>query len=214
MTELILLGSGGHARSVLAALSRQGAPVRGYLAPEPGRLSAHLAHLGDDDALERMDPAQVRVVNGLGSAGSTRARRALYERVRSLGFDFASVIHPHAFVDPGASLGEGVQVLAGAVVNVGAVIADDVIINSSAVVEHDTVIGAHSHVSPGAVIAGGVDVGEGVHLGLGARVIQGIRIGAESIVGAGAVVVRDVPVRTVVVGVPARKIRSAGQESA
>lgn len=214
MTELILLGGGGHARSVLAALARQGATVRGYLAPAPGSLSAELAHLGDDDALEQMDPSRVRVVSGLGSAGSTDARRALYERVRSQGFDFASVIHPRAFVDPGARLGEGVQVLAGAVVNVGAVIADDVIVNSGAVVEHDAVIGAHSHVSPGAVIAGGVNVGEGVHLGLGARVIQGVRIGAESLVGAGAVVVRDVPARTVVVGVPARKVRSVGQESA
>lgn len=213
MAELILLGGGGHARSVLAALARQGALVRGYLAPAPGDLSRQLEHLGDDDALEQMDPVEVRVVNGLGSAGSTRARSALYERVTSRGFAFASVIHPHAFVDPGARLGEGVQVLAGAIVNVGAVIADDVIVNSGAVVEHDAVIGAHSHVSPGAVVAGGADVGEGVHLGLGARVIQGIRIGAESIVGAGAVVVRDVPARTVVVGVPARTLRSVGQES-
>lgn len=213
MTELILLGGAGHARSVLAALMEQGIDVRGYLAPEEGTLSAQIARLGDDDALDGMDPARVRVINGLGSIGSTRARRALFERVSAQGFRFAAVRHSRAFVDPSVQLGEGAQVLAGAVVNAGAVLGANVIINSGAVVEHDAVIGAHTHVSPGAVLAGGVHLGEGVHIGLGARVIQGIRVDSASIVGAGAVVIRDVPACTVVVGMPARVLRSAGQES-
>ena len=211
MTELILLGGGGHARSVLAALAQASIAVRGYLAPAPGPLSAHLAHLGDDDALTDFDPAQTQVVSGLGSAGSTRRRRELFERVSGTGFRFASVMHPRSFVDPAAQLGEGVHVLAGAVVNAGAIVGDDVIINSGAIVEHDAVIGSHSHITPGAVIAGAVRLGDGVHLGLGARVIQGIRIGSESIVGAGAVVIRDVEANSTVVGVPARLLSAQAQ---
>ena len=44
---------------------------------------------------------------------------------------------------------------------------------------------------------------------LGARVIvmNGVTIGRDSVVGAGSVVTRDVAPRTVVAGVPARKIR-------
>jgi acetyltransferase-like isoleucine patch superfamily enzyme len=44
-------------------------------------------------------------------------------------------------------------------------------------------------------------------VGLGASVKDRIHIGDEAIVGAGAVVVRDAPARTVVVGVPARFVR-------
>jgi UDP-perosamine 4-acetyltransferase len=51
-----------------------------------------------------------------------------------------------------------------------------------------------------------VRVGAGAHIGAGATVRQGIAIGEQAIVGAGAVVVKDVPPNTVVVGVPARPI--------
>ncbi|MEJ1087387.1 acetyltransferase [Microbacterium sp. Mu-80] len=211
MTELILLGGGGHARSVLAALRAQGQSVRGYLAPDRGDLGADCPYLGDDDVLATMDAAEVLFVNGLGSAASTAARRALYERAVVRGFRAAGVVHPRAFVDPAARLGAGVQVLAGAFVNAGAVVAENVLINSGAIVEHDVTVSAHAHISPGAVIAGGAHIGEGAHVGLGARVIQGIIIGSGSVIGAGAVVIDDIPAGSVVVGVPATAIGVQGK---
>ncbi|UJP11492.1 acetyltransferase [Microbacterium sp. KUDC0406] len=208
MAELVLLGGGGHARSILAALRAEGRPVRGHLAPQPGDLGEACPYLGDDDVLSTFDPEEVLFVNALGSTSSTAVRRVLYERAVALGFRAARVVHPRAFVDSGARLAEGVQVLAGAIVNVGAVVEENVLINSGSVVEHDALIGAHSHVSPGAIIAGGTRIGAGAHVGLGARVIQGVTVGSGSVVGAGAVVIDDVPSGAVVVGVPAREIGS------
>lgn len=214
MTDLILLGGGGHARSVLAALRAQGLTVRGHLAPQPGELGDDCPHLGGDDLLGTLDRDDVLFVNGLGSTASTAARRALYERAAAQGFRAAQVIHPRAVVDPGAQLGDGVQVLAGALVNVGAVVGENALINSGAIVEHDVTVGAHSHVSPGAVLAGGVRIAQGAHVGLGARVIQGVTVGSGSVIGAGAVVIEDVPAQSVVVGVPARTIGSGKRGSA
>ena len=53
-------------------------------------------------------------------------------------------------------------------------------------------------------MSGLVIVGEGTHIGTGASVIQSVKIGKFSIVGAGSVIIKDVPDRIKVVGVPAK----------
>ena len=51
-------------------------------------------------------------------------------------------------------------------------------------------------------------------IGIGATILDGVRVGAGSIVGAGAVVNKDVPPRSLVVGVPAKILREVSQVEA
>jgi acetyltransferase-like isoleucine patch superfamily enzyme len=51
-----------------------------------------------------------------------------------------------------------------------------------------------------------IEIGTNVWIGRGATVLAGVRIGDNAVIGANAVVTRDVPAATVVVGVPARPI--------
>lgn len=48
----------------------------------------------------------------------------------------------------------------------------------------------------------------GCLVGIGAIVLDGVRVGAGSIIGAGAVVTKDVPPRSLVMGVPGKVVRS------
>ncbi|MBW4656145.1 MAG: gamma carbonic anhydrase family protein [Kaiparowitsia implicata GSE-PSE-MK54-09C] len=54
----------------------------------------------------------------------------------------------------------------------------------------------------------------GCLIGIGAIVLDGVRVGAGSIVGAGAVVTKDVPARSLVLGVPGKVVRSLSLDEA
>lgn len=75
-------------------------------------------------------------------------------------------------------------------------------------------IGRNVFIGPGAVIGGrsqeiGVPVVEDdVYIAAGAKVLGNIRIGSGSVVGANAVVIKSVPARSAVAGVPSRIIKS------
>ncbi len=205
----ILLGGGGHGGVLAELLLADGQPVTGYTAPvDRGPLRGDIPYLGDDDWLASQDPASWLLVNAVGSTGDTRLRRALFERFSALGFAFATLCHPSAWLSPSARMAPGVQLLPGALVNSGAELCENVLINSRAVIEHDCCIGAHTHIASGAVLCGGCRIGEDIHIGAGAVLIQGIEVGDGAIVAAGAVVTRNVEPLTLVAGVPATVKRS------
>lgn len=83
------------------------------------------------------------------------------------------------------------------------------------VVHHDCVIGSNCTIAQGVTLGGGRGgpgehgtgvpvLGDGVGVGAGAKVLGPVHLGDNCVVGANAVVTRDVPANTVVVGVPAR----------
>ncbi len=203
----ILVGGGGHARVLLELLRLREQHVLGVTEQDLSSFTglADLPTLGGDDIILGHPPDSVLLVNCLGSVASTRARRQLYERFSDLGYRFATLVHPSAWVSPSAVLGQGAQVMAGAIIQVGVVIGDNVIINTGAIVDHDSAVGGHAHICPGVVLSGGVEVGVGAHVGVGARVIQGLGIGSNALVAAGAVVIRDVTDGATVQGIPARE---------
>ena len=79
------------------------------------------------------------------------------------------------------------------------------IINNKCIIEHETVIHNHTHISPGCIIGGRVKIGNRVFLGLGTKVLNKIVIADDCIVGAGSVVTQNLESPGVYVGTPAKK---------
>lgn len=131
-----------------------------------------------------------------------------------------------AFVAPNATVIGRVQLGAGASIWYGAVVRGDVerIEIGAATNIQD---GAILHCDPGepTILEACVTVGhravvhsayveQGSLIGIGAVVLDGVRIGSGSIVGAGAIVTKDVPPLSLVLGVPAKRLRSLSSEEA
>jgi UDP-perosamine 4-acetyltransferase len=206
-TQYLIIGSGGHARVLLDTLRCLGLPVAACSDNNPDRVGQTVGGVPiiAETGLASGFPTQTTMlVNSVGGVKDMTPRRKVFEHFKSLGYRFATLVHPTAFVAADVLLEEGVQVMAGAMVITGARIGANSIINTRASVDHDCVIGAHCHLAPGTTLSGTVTVGDDCLLGTGASVIQGIRIGERCIIGAGAAVVRDIPAGVTATGVPAR----------
>jgi len=207
--KLVVVGAGGHAGVLIAALKRAGTPPFGCVDPDPSKWGQSLLGvpvLGGDEQLDELRRREeLQLVNAVGYTRDPAARRGIWERFRGA-YRFAVVRDPTGLVDDSAVLCEGAQVLAGAIVQTGARIGENAIINTGAQVDHDCRIGAHAHVAPGAVLSGDVKVGDSTLIGAGAVIRQGVCIGRGAVIGMGAVVIRDVADGMRVAGVPARSM--------
>lgn len=207
--SVVVLGAGGHARVVVAAVLASGRKVAAIAAPEGAEELARrvgVPVITDDGAVLDLDAATVDLVVGVGTVSPSPHRRHIFERFRGAGFRFATVVHPAAIVDADVFLGEGTVVMAGAIIQAGCRLGDNVIVNTGAVVEHDCLVGDHVHLASGCVVAGGVQIGAGAVIGAGATVIQSLSIGTGALVAAAAAVVRDIEPDARVGGVPARPL--------
>ncbi|HZU86776.1 MAG TPA: NeuD/PglB/VioB family sugar acetyltransferase [Anaerolineaceae bacterium] len=197
--RIFILGGGGHAKMCLDILAQTGEfEVVGIL---DGGLAASsqvlgVPVLGADNAEEmaRLYEQGVHLaVNGVGAAGNHPYRSEVYARLRQAGFSLPNLIHPCAVVEPSATLGEGNQIMAGAVVGSDVHIGNNCIVNSNAVISHDSHLADNVHIAPGALLAGNVQVGADTLVGMGVTLFLGLRIGSRVIIANGLNVFKDVP---------------------
>jgi len=200
-TEFVVIGGGGHAKVVIAAIESTGDRVVGVLDDNASLWGGTLlGHTVMGPVSQALIPAGARAVLAI---GANRGRALLADRLQ---LPWGTVVHASAVVHPSVVLGEGTVVFAGAVIQPETRIGAHAIINTAASVDHDGVIGAFVHIAPGAHLAGLVTAGDGALLGVGVAVIPQITIGAWSTVGAGSAVVRNVEAGITVAGCPARPV--------
>lgn len=131
----------------------------------------------------------------VGDQAHVRERATLGER---------TVVGRGSAVDNDVTLGSRVKVQSGCYLTARTVVEDDVFVAPGVTTTNDHTMGRHGpeHELRGPVLRRACRVGGG------ALLLPGVEVGEEAFVAAGAVVVRDVPARTVVMGIPAREVRS------
>ena len=135
------------------------------------------------------------------------ARVQISKELKSLGLKPISLISQHSVLDDLDKIGEGIQVMPGAIVHKFTSIGDYCILNTNSTIDHESKLGNGVHVMGGASIAGRVEIGDYSTIGTNATILPNIIIGNNVFVGAGAVVTKNVSDGEVVIGSPAQRLK-------
>jgi len=143
MHDLLILGAGGHGRTLYETARLLGYKDIVFLDDNTsacqeinqliiGKISELQLHIG-------------KVSHVAIGIGNNKVREQLYQQLLGLGIHPVTLIHPFAFVSPSATLAEGTVVLAGAVVGANAKLGLATIVNSHSTIDHDAILGDFAH---------------------------------------------------------------------
>lgn len=186
---LILLGGGGHCKSVIDVAESAGYTILGILdKPElVGTMVLDYEIIGTDDDIPRyVDKAEFLIT--VGQIKSPAIRKKLALLVMRAGGKFATIIANDAYVSKFARIGEGTVIMHKVVVNADTCIGEHCIINTMANVEHEVQIGGFCHVSTGVMVNGNCVIGDKVFIGSGSILYNGISVMDNAIIPARSIV--------------------------
>ncbi len=216
--RILLLGAGGHCKSILDSLMREGKYediglidkiTRAPYIVQEFKATRGVLYLGDDNDLNRLfTEGYTDAFVSMGSIGDSSLRARLYTLIKNIGFRVPNIVDASAEVSPYALLGEGVYIGRKAVVNADTKIGDCAIINTAAVVEHECSIGDFVHIAPGSIVCGNVTIGFGTHIGAGSIIRQGAHIGCDTMIGMGSVVLDDIGNCMTAYGNPCKEVHN------
>lgn len=192
MKKILLIGGGGHCKSVIDVIEQEERFEIAGIVDKPKLLGSKVLGypiIGNDSDLSNLVKKYQYALITVGQIRSPSLRVKLFNLANEAGFILPSIISPSAYVSQHTSIGNGVVIMHNVLVSANAVIGDNCIINSKALIEHDCQIFDHCHISTNATINGGVVVESGCFVGSGSITKESITIQKNSFIKAGSLVV-------------------------
>lgn len=205
MKDIVIFGTGGHAKVVSDIIAKQ----KLYNLKAFVSLNSSLSEFM---GLPHHNQNQLNKLDfnlGIVAIGDNFIRKQVVELILSIkpDFSFVTAIHPSAQVGVECAIAPGAVVMANAVINPGTKIGQHCIINTGALVDHDVTVEDFASIAPGCTLGGNVKVGSFSAISLGASIIHGINIGEHAVVGAGSVVVKNIDAYSLSYGNPCKLVR-------
>jgi sugar O-acyltransferase (sialic acid O-acetyltransferase NeuD family) len=178
-SEIILVGGGGHCKSVIDVIELENKyKIAGIIDKKEFINQELLGYkiIGYDDDLKELHKKYKYAIVTIGQIKSNKLRINLFNILKDIGYKLPVIKSPLAYISKYASIDEGTVVHHHVFINADVKIGKNCIINSKALVEHDAIIKNHSHISTAAVINGGVLVKENTFIGSNATTKESIII--------------------------------------
>lgn len=203
MKNLIVLGAGGFAKSIIDALDGSQYNLVGFI--DSFKKGEHQGYKILANSIEELEKKE-EYIYFIG-IGEPKIREEYFYKLKKYNLKLANIIDKTAILSRNITLGEGVFIGKMVIVNADAILEDNVVLNTRSLIEHGNHIGAHTNISTNSVLNGDVQVGKSTFIGSCTVVNGQIKIGSNSVIGSGSVVIRDIDDNVVVAGSPTRFIR-------
>jgi sugar O-acyltransferase (sialic acid O-acetyltransferase NeuD family) len=190
--KILLIGGGGHCRSVIDVIELQGKfNIIGIIDDQKEKVGKKVFKypiIGTaKDLLNLRKEAEYALVT-IGHIHNVEPRKRIFNLLKELNYKIPVIISPLAYVSKYSFIDEGTIVMHNVIINSNVKIGKNCIINTKALIEHDCEVGDNCHISTGAILNGAVKVGSDTFIGSGAICIQGITINQGSFIKAGSLV--------------------------
>ncbi|MBK8870701.1 MAG: acetyltransferase [Elusimicrobia bacterium] len=157
-------------------------------------------------------PNQCRVVMAVGYNDLNRVRESLFARLKSMGYEMETYVHPDARVYTAHPLGEGCVVFPGAVIEPEAYLGANTMVWSNVTLAHHSRVAENCWIAAGAVISGQAKVLRNTFVGVNATVVNDVTVGEYNIVGANALISKDTKPQSVHLARSAETVRFLAED--
>jgi len=180
MEEILLIGGGGHCKSVIDVIEQENRyKIVGIIDKKEliGECVLGYKIIGCDDDLNRLFGDYQNALVTVGQMKSNHLRILIFDKLKNIGFKLPTIVSPLAYVSQHTEIREGSIVMHQALINANVKIGKNCIINTKALIEHDCIIEDNCHISTGSILNGGVRVEKNTFFGSNATSKESIEIG-------------------------------------
>lgn len=206
----IIIGAGTYGEVYLAYLQESGVNIVGFLDDDPkyeGQEVRGIPVLGPSSLLNTL-----KSTDGIEAVycplGNNKLRVKFLKMACELGYETPNYIHPSVIISPNVSIGKGVYILLGTTIMPHTVIKDYVMISMGVHLAHHNILEEGVFLSTGCNFGASIHAHKYAYCGISSTIMTGMHeLGEDCLIGAGAVVIKDVPNRAVMAGVPAKVLK-------
>lgn len=205
---MVIVGAGGFAKEILETFAQRNELGNLFFFDDrskdaPAKLFGRFPILRSIEEVKTNfdETRDFRFTLGLGNPVS---RYLLNRKLASIGGQLTSTISPNTEIGSfGTTIGSGCNILSGTIITNGVTLKMGCLINPGCSISHDSILEDFVQISPGVRVTGYCQIGSFSLLGTNAVILPKVKIGSNVVVGAGAVVTKDVPDNSLVIGIPA-----------
>lgn len=203
--SLVIVGAGGHAKSVCDIAMELGYPVECFIDSKKSGESL----LGFPIRSSVSELGKLHFFSFAIAIGDNQVRKRIAnELLKEIEINnFPSLVHPRATISRFSKIGAGSVMMAGSLLGPNSSVGQFSILTTQSSLDHDSEMLDFSILCPGSMTGGRVKIGNLCMVGMGAMIKDQVQLGDGCAVGANSFVYHDVEPNHLVYGSPAQFVR-------